>query len=113
MSRLRPTLTGDPNGVPCMKNGTAFLLIYRAVKDSPGLIHGRLDDGRGQHCAIGNYFERHGNTSLPSDLIDEVASVNDSTPHATVKQRKASVLRWLRWRLANFGIPEFKKYKTL
>lgn len=110
MSVLRRELRSGST-LPCMKGGTAYLLIYRAVKDEPGLIHGRLHDGRGSHCAIGNYFHKHGNTSLPEDLIDEVAAVNDSVPDASPRQRKLSVLRWLRWRLAKCGMPEFARYK--
>lgn len=94
-----------------MKGGTALLLIYKAVQAAPGLIHGRLHNERGAHCAIGNYFERHSNTALPNDLIDEVAAVNDSVPRATARQRKLHVARWLRWRLAQLGVPGFKAPK--
>jgi hypothetical protein len=111
MSALRPTITNNEINDPVMRDGTAYLLIYRAVKDCDGLIHGQLHDGRGHHCAIGNYFRRHNRTALPSDLIDEVAAVNDSTPGATQKQRRLSVLRWLRWRLATSGVPEFARYQ--
>ncbi len=112
MAKLRPTLKDAGPGTPCMRGGTAYLLIYRSVKDADGLIHGQLHDGRGSHCAIGNYFERHDKTCLPSELIDEVAAVNDSTPHLTMKARRLSVLRWLRWRLATAGVPEFARWKT-
>lgn len=50
MSALRPTLTSGSTK-PCMKDGTAYLLIYRAVEQSGGLIHGKLH-ARGEHCAI-------------------------------------------------------------
>jgi hypothetical protein len=93
-----------------MRNGTAYLLIYRAVKDSHGLIHGRLDGPGGQHCAIGHYFARHNNTALPESLIDEVAAVNDSMPGKTPNGRRLGVLRWLRWRLGASGIAEFARY---
>lgn len=106
MSGLRPTLNSGSK-LPCMKGGTALLLIYKAVQDAPGLIDGKLHDGHGEHCAIGNYFERHGNTSLPSDLIDEVAAVNDSVPNVSHRQRKLHVAKWLRWKLAQLGMPEF------
>lgn len=106
MSALRPTLkTGSTK--PCMTDGTAYLLIYEAVKDAPGLIHGKLDNKQGEHCAIGNYFARHSGTSLPNNLIDEVAAVNDSVPLKTQRQRKLHVIRWLSWRLARLGMPGF------
>lgn len=105
MSQLRPTLVSGTSADPCMRNGTAFLLIYRAVKDAPGLIHGRLDGATGEHCALGHYFERHRNTCLPTSLIDEVAAVNDSVPHTTPRQRKLYVLRWLRWQLKRLEMP--------
>lgn len=104
MSQLRPTLRSGSTK-PCIKNGTAYLLIYRAVKDAPALIHGQLHDGFGHHCAIGSYFERHDATSLPSELIDEVAAVNDSVPGQTPKQRRLTVLKWLKWRLGQLGMP--------
>jgi hypothetical protein len=106
MSALRPTLTTG-SIKPCMTDGTALLLIYKAVQDAPGLIHGKLSDGHGEHCAIGNYFERHNNTSLPESLIDEVAAVNDSVPNVSHRQRKLHVAKWLRWKLAQLGMPEF------
>jgi len=112
MSMLRRELGNNLSGKPLMKDGTAYLLIYRAVEDSRGLIHGRLHDGRGAHCAIGSYFARHDNTALPESLIDEVAAVNDSMPHKTPNARRLGVLRWLRWRLAVSGIAEFAKFAT-
>ena len=81
------------------------------MKDAPILIHGKLHD-HGESCAIGNYFDRHDNTSLPSSLIDEVAAVNDSVPNKSGRQRKLHVMRWLRWRLGQVGMTEFQKTKA-
>jgi hypothetical protein len=108
MAALRPTLkTCEPGDkTPCMKNGTAYLLILKAIEPQGGLIHGKLHDA-GEHCAIGNYFEAQPKTSLPSGLIDEVAAVNDSVPHATKRQRKLFVMRWLKWKLAMLGMPGY------
>lgn len=108
----RPTLRDAAPGTPSMRGGTAYLLIYRAVKDAPGLIHGQLRNNRGEYCAIGNYFQRHAGTALPPDLINEVAAVNDSVPGATIRQRKLHMQRWLRWRLAELGVPGFRKAST-
>lgn len=102
MSELRPTLTTGSNK-PCMSNGTAYLMIYSAVQQRPGLIHGKLK-AAGEYCAIGSYFEVNGQTCLPSSLIDEVAAVNDSVPHLSNKARKAHVARWLRWKLQQVGM---------
>lgn len=74
MSALRPTLKDADPRTPVMCDGTAYLLIYRAVQDAPGLLHGKLHDD-GNRCAIGHYFDRHHRTALPSALIDEVAAV--------------------------------------
>lgn len=86
-----------------MRNGTAYLLIANAIKGRDGLIHGKLHE-QGEHCAIGSYFETHAHTALPSDIVDEVAAVNDSVPNATPKQRKRTVLKWLRWKLNQLGL---------
>lgn len=106
-SRLRPTLVDGRSGAPCAAGGTAYLLIYESVKQSEGLIHGRLHDGHGAHCAIGNYFERN-RLPLKYGIVDEVAAVNDSVPYKTPRQRKLHVLKWLRWRLASVNMPGFK-----
>lgn len=111
MSKLRPTLKDAAASTPTMCGGTAYLLIYRAVQDADGLIHGHLHDRQGRHCAIGCYFERHAQTALPYSLIDEVAAVNDSLPHASVQQRKREVVRWLRWQLAALGVPGFSRWR--
>ena len=104
MARLRPTLTDstDP-ATPCMKGGTAYLLIYRAIKDERVLVHGKLHEGSNS-CAIGSYFNRHEKTCLPSALIDEVAAINDSVPQQTGVQRRKTVLKWLEWRMSKEGL---------
>lgn len=109
MSHLRPTLV---NGKPCepvLRNGTAYLCIYEAVRRSPGLLHGHLNDDHGEHCAVGRYFAPGHQPCLPSALVDEVAAVNDSVPDKTPpKQRRLFVLRWLRWRLRQADMPGFR-----
>jgi hypothetical protein len=108
-SVMRPeTVTATDNKNYCPTGGTAYLMIYTAVKQADGLIHGRLHDKRGAHCAIGNFWEVNPKTSLQTTLIDEVAAVNDSVPHYTPKQRKLHVSKWLRWKLAQLGMPGFK-----
>lgn len=103
MSELRPELSRGSTQ-PCMTNGTAYLMILTSVERQRGLVHGHLH-WQGAHCAIGSYFHDHDNTSLPETLIDEVAAVNDSVPQYTPKQRKAFVLRWLKWKLQTLKMP--------
>lgn len=73
MSKLRPTLKDAEPGTPCMKNGTAYLMILNSVEQERGLIHGMLETPKGEYCAIGSYFHVNDHTCLPSALIDEVA----------------------------------------
>ena len=104
MSKLRPECVDARPGSPCPRGVTAYLSIYNSVRGEDGLIHGRLHDGRGAHCAIGSFFESvDKGTALPNDLIDEVATVNDSCRRFTPKQRRKAVLQWLRWKLEVLG----------
>lgn len=107
MSRLRPTLRSNSDK-PCVSNGTAYLMIHNAVKTRRGLVHGHLELER-EYCAIGSFFHVNTATALPTDLVDEVAAVNDSMPASTPRQRRTVVLRWLRWKLAMAGLPGFVK----
>lgn len=111
MSELRPTLKTAKPGTPCMRNGTAYLMILNAVEQQDGLIHGRLH-AQGAHCAIGSYFEVNEQTSLPDTLIDEVAAVNDSMPKLTPAARKKRMMQWLKWKLAALGMPGYHRRKT-
>ena len=108
MSDIRPTLV-DGRG-PCLTNGSAYLAVYNAVKAAPGLLHGHLDGRRadGEHCAIGWYFALPSHICLPNAFIDEVAVMNDSVPAASPRQRRLMMLRWLRWKLAQVGMPGFR-----
>ena len=107
MSKLRPCLSDSRESA--IPDPTALLCIYHDVKDAPGLLHGRLDgpQAEGEHCAIGWFFADHPHAVLKTTLVDEVAAVNDSMPKATPKQRRLVVLRWLRWKLAQVGMPGF------
>lgn len=111
MSKLRPTLKTATDGSPCMRNGTAYMMILSAVEQQQGLIHGKLH-AEGAHCAIGSYFEVNGRTSLPSELIDEVAAVNDSMPKLTPVQRRKRMMQWLKWKLADLGMAGYHKRKV-
>lgn len=111
MSKLRPTLRDAAPDTPCMRNGTAYLMILNAVESRKGLIHGALEI-RGEVCAIGGYFDVNGKTCLPSDLIDEVAAVNDSMPTLTPIQRRKKMMQWLKWKLAALGVPGYHRRKV-
>jgi hypothetical protein len=108
MSKLRPTLTGAKPDTPCMRNGTAYLMILNAVEQQQGLIHGKLED-KGAYCAIGSYFHVNDRTCLPSALIDEVAAVNDSMPSLTPATRKKRMMQWLKWKLADAGMSGYHR----
>lgn len=110
MSRLRPTLrTNNQTGKFCPRNGTAYLMVLHAVREQPGLIHGELEDHKGHFCAIGSYFEVNPDKCFPTEMVDEVAAVNDSMPHATARQRKVRVMAWLRWKLGQCGFPQYQQ----
>jgi hypothetical protein len=112
MSKLRPTLVDARPGTPCMRNGTAYLMILNAVEQQRGLIHGQLETPKGEYCAIGSYFHVNKRTCLPDALIDEVAAVNDSMPTLTCIQRKKRMMQWLRWKLASLGVPGYHRRKV-
>jgi hypothetical protein len=111
MSKLRPELITSRSGAPCPRGATAYLSIYNAVKGQTwGLIHGRLEDCQGHYCAVGSYFHAvDKGTALPTDVIDEVATVNDSCRDFTPKQRRNVVMRWLRWKLDQLGFPAYQR----
>jgi hypothetical protein len=104
MSKLRPECGTAEPGSPCARGVTAYAAILNSVECQDGLIHGRLHF-RGAHCAIGSFFEAEPHTSLPTELVDEVAMINDSCPTFSTKKRKQTVMRWLRWKLRQLGYP--------
>lgn len=111
MSKLRPTLHNASPGTPCMRNGTAYLMILNAIETRKGLISGQLE-AKGEYCSIGSYFHINGKTCLPNALIDEVAAVNDSMPTLTPVARKKRMVQWLKWKLADLGMGGYHKRKV-
>ena len=98
MSNLRPECRDSIDRA--MSDDTALFLIRDAVARRRGLIHGKLTDHRGRHCALGAFWEDNPGTTLHSALIDEVAAVNDSIPAgAGVRVRWKKVNEWLRWKV--------------
>lgn len=103
-SRLRPE-TCDAPGSYAPTGAAAYYAIYNAVQAEDRLIHGRLYNPKGEHCAIGAYFSRTG-AALDARLIDEIATINDSVaPGVGGKKRRQVVMRYLRWKLQTLGFP--------
>jgi hypothetical protein len=98
MSKLRPECKSASK--PALPDDTALYLIRDSVAKRRSLIHGRLHDGHGKHCAIGCFWTDNPSAALKSKLIDEVAAVNDSIPPtATPHERWKKVNSWLRFKL--------------
>lgn len=106
MSTLRPEAGRAAHGSYCPTNGTAYLMVYQAVQAKDRLVHGKLH-ALGESCAIGSFWDINPRVSLYESFIDEVAAVNDSVPHYSGSQRKQYVTRWLKWKLAELGMPGF------
>lgn len=99
MSNLRPECGTATIGT-ALADDTALFLIRDSVAKRRSLIHGRLHDGGGHHCAIGAFWADNPKATLRSSLIDEVAAVNDSVPPtATPHERWKKVNEWLRWKI--------------
>lgn len=111
MSKMRPETRESAGNGYCPTNGTAYLMVYNAVKSKEMLIAGQLHRG-GESCAIGSFWDVNPNCSLQYTFIDEVAAVNDSVV-GTPRQRRLIVLRWLRWKLKQAGMPGFEKAKPV
>lgn len=100
MSTLRPECRSSTRRA--IPEDTALFLIRKSVLKRRELIYGRLNDGRGGHCAIGAFWEDNPRVALHSSLVDEVAAVNDSIPPtATPKARWKVVNSWLRFKVAS------------
>lgn len=110
MSVLRPTLIKSEKGDPVVSNGTAYLMILNAVEARTKLVHGKISD-HGEYCAIGSFFNTN-RVCLPTTLVDEVAAVNDSMPHVSEQTRRLRMMRWLRWKLKQLGMPGYEKANT-
>ena len=96
MSEKRPELR-DCYDKLCMDYESSFFRIMQAVEKTRTLIHGQLHDKNGHSCAIGCAFD-DGVKSLRNEVIDEIATYNDSFPKLTGKERWEKVLAWLRFR---------------
>ena len=98
MSKLRPECSRGTG--TAMPDDTVLYLIRDSVAKRRTLIHGKLHDGKGHHCAMGAFWADNPNISVSERLVDEVAAVNDSVPaSATPQERWKKVDGWLRWKL--------------
>lgn len=98
MSKLRPECGNSTR--PAIADDTALYLIRDSVAKRRSLIHGRLHDNKGHHCAMGAFWTDNPGATVHARLVDEVAAVNDSIPpSATPRERWKKVNSWLRWKL--------------
>lgn len=104
-SKLRPECKpGDGVALP---DDTALYLIRDSVARRRVLIHGRLHDNGGHHCAIGSFWADNPKLTMSWRLLEEVAAVNDSVPPtATPQQRWKKVMGWLRWKIKSIAAQE-------
>lgn len=101
MSKLRPECQSTSEAK--IPDETVLFLVKQAIGQREGLIHGRLDDPNGGHCAMGCFWEDHPKAAVSMNLIDEIAAVNDSMPKASPKMRWKMVNSWLRMKLAKIA----------
>lgn len=103
-STLRPETSIYTGKQEALDARTTYWMVTEAVKHSDGLAYGKLHDEKiGLSCAIGTLWDANPKVVLASNLIDEVAAVNDMFNNSeTPKQRRLRVLRWLRWKLSTF-----------
>jgi len=101
MSKLRPECgPAGPNDPPALPRETLLFLIRDSVARRRELIYGRLHGPKETHCAMGAFWADNPKLTVPSDLVDEVAAVNDSVPPtSTPKERWEKVNSWLRFKL--------------
>lgn len=100
MSKFRDDETVDGKG-SAIPNDTALFLIRDSVAKRKRLIYGTLENAKGEHCAMGAFWEDNPGACINADLLDEVAAVNDSLPPtATPHQRWKKVNSWLRFKIA-------------
>lgn len=101
MSKIRPEVSTAARGTPCPSYPDALWMIRDSVRRRDGLLYGHLHDkARGAHCAIGSFFDDNPKMALGTDVIDEVASYNDSIPPTvSEKTRKRKVLEFLNFKI--------------
>ena len=105
MSKLRPECGTVTDGTPALPNDTVLFLVAQSVARRRELICGRLHDGKGRHCAMGAFWTDNPKAVVNTDILDEIAAVNDSVPeHYTPQQRWKTVNSWLRLKMRSLGV---------
>ena len=97
---LRPECGPARPGSTSLPYATALYLITEAVAKRRALIRGHLDGPGGTHCALGWFWVDNPKAAIGTDLIEEVAAVNDAFTDGTTtpQERWKKVMSWLRWR---------------
>lgn len=99
MSSLRPECSDGKPG-SSLPRDTLIYMIAKSVFRRRSLIRGRLHDGDGKHCAMGCFWNDNPSLTVPTDLLEEIAAVNDSVPKtASPQKRWKEVTKWLRWKM--------------
>jgi hypothetical protein len=112
-SKLRPETVTAQSGNFCPDGADAYFILLQAVESQPGLIHGKLDGPKGAHCALGSYWDQHPKWAVPSNLVDEVAAINDSVPTVTPRRRKEIVTQWLNGNFAAMASATARRNRDL
>jgi hypothetical protein len=102
-SKLRPETHVSQSDKYCPYGADAYFILLQAVESQPGLIHGKLDGPKGAHCALGSYWAQHKSWAIRTNLVDEIAAINDSAPTVSPKRRKEIVTQYLKWKLRCYG----------
>ena len=102
MSTLRPECKDSDK--PVMDRGMLWRRLYKSVRSRRSLAYGKLDAGD-SHCAMGCFWADNSGAAVPTEILEQVAAVNDSVPPtAKPSERRKHVLRWLDWKLETLGI---------
>lgn len=105
MSKLRPECSTTKDASRTIYGHVAYRRIFTALSERRGLIFGKLDGPDGSHCAMGQFWAVNPGTTVPSDIVDEIAAVNDSVKPGDSKfKRWQRVREYLRIKLATYGV---------
>lgn len=96
-SVMRPE-TSSAIGETAMPDNQVFKRLLMALRRRKTLIHGHLDQGN-RSCAMGAFWKDNNGIPISTELLDEIASVNDSVPRATQQERWATVVAWVEWKV--------------
>lgn len=79
----------------------ALKAISKAVNRRRTLAYGHLDAAGGKHCAMGCIWKDHPRYAFKSDLVEEVAKLNDSVSKSSSQRTRWRVVtKWLKEQIA-------------